>query len=256
MGLEEAPAHFESPSQIARVSTEAWAQHVGCPNCGSPTLDRLPNNNPVGDLRCPACFDEYELKSKRGRFGPRVTDGAYSAMRQRLVAKNNPHLMLLSYDGVAREATDIIVIPNYYFVLDLIEPRKPLAPTARRAGWIGCNINISNVPPSGRVALLRNRLWVPREEVRLQWQATRFLRDTSLDARGWLLAVMKVVEALRRTEFTLDEVYASEQTLQKLYPANRNVRPKIRQQLQVLRDNGFIEFLGRGAYRLRSSTHA
>jgi type II restriction enzyme len=37
--------------------------------------------------------------------------------------------------------------------------------------------------------------------------------------------------------------------LQKLHPANRHVRDKIRQQLQVLRDLGLIEFLGRGGYR-------
>ncbi|HEV2493712.1 MAG TPA: hypothetical protein VG204_11665 [Terriglobia bacterium] len=31
---------------------------------------------------------------------------------------------------------------------------------------------------------------------------------------------------------------------------NRHVRDKIRQQLQVLRDLGFVVFLGRGQYRL------
>jgi type II restriction enzyme len=39
-------------------------------------------------------------------------------------------------------------------------------------------------------------------------------------------------------------------TLAKLHPANRNIRPKIRQQLQVLRDMGLVEFLGGGEYRL------
>jgi len=30
---------------------------------------------------------------------------------------------------------------------------------------------------------------------------------------------------------------------------NKNIEAKIRQQLQFLRDKGFIEFLGRGKYR-------
>jgi type II restriction enzyme len=34
------------------------------------------------------------------------------------------------------------------------------------------------------------------------------------------------------------------------YPGNRHVRPKIRQQLQVLRDSGYLEFLSKGTYRL------
>jgi hypothetical protein len=33
-------------------------------------------------------------------------------------------------------------------------------------------------------------------------------------------------------------------------PDNKHVKEKMRQQLQVLRDNGFLEFLDRGRYRL------
>jgi type II restriction enzyme len=35
-----------------------------------------------------------------------------------------------------------------------------------------------------------------------------------------------------------------------LHPLNRNIRPKIRQQLQVMRDHGVLEFLGQGRYRI------
>ena len=38
--------------------------------------------------------------------------------------------------------------------------------------------------------------------------------------------------------------------LQKLHPGNRNVRPKIRQRLQVLRDAGILLHLGRNLWRL------
>jgi type II restriction enzyme len=34
-----------------------------------------------------------------------------------------------------------------------------------------------------------------------------------------------------------------------VHPDNRHVRDKIRQQLHVFRDLGFVEFLGRGRYR-------
>jgi type II restriction enzyme len=69
--------------------------------------------------------------------------------------------------------------------------------------------------------------------------------------RSWLLDVMKCVEALGKSEFTLDEVYAFDRYLGDLYPGNQNIRPKIRQQLQYLRDRGFIDFVSRGQYRLR-----
>jgi type II restriction enzyme len=79
-----------------------------------------------------------------------------------------------------------------------------------------------------------------------------FLRDEGLEARGWLIEVMKCVEAIGRAEFHIDDVYAFEDRLSRLYPGNRNVKPKIRQQLQSLRDRGYIDFVSRGYYRLRS----
>lgn len=70
-----------------------------------------------------------------------------------------------------------------------------------------------------------------------------------LESRGWLLEVLKCAEAIGRAEFELSDVYAFEPHLKRLFPGNQHVREKIRQQLQVLRDKGFIEFLGRGRYR-------
>ncbi|WP_316207683.1 MULTISPECIES: hypothetical protein [unclassified Bradyrhizobium] len=63
---------------------------------------------------------------------------------------------------------------------------------------------------------------------------------------------MKCVESLGKPEFTLDDVYAFDRHLSLLYPGNQNVRPKIRQQLQLLRDQGFLEFIARGRYRLKT----
>jgi type II restriction enzyme len=45
-------------------------------------------------------------------------------------------------------------------------------------------------------------------------------------------------------------VYRFENRLAGLHPQNRNIRPKIRQQLQVLRDRGLLEFVERGVYRV------
>ena len=47
---------------------------------------------------------------------------------------------------------------------------------------------------------------------------------------------MKCVEDIARPAFTLDDIYAFEPRLAALYPGNHNVRPKIRQQRQVLTD--------------------
>ena len=147
----------------------------------------------------------------------------------------------------------VCVVPKHFFVPEIIQKRKPLAPTARRAGWVGSNILLRDVPEAGRIFVLRNGDVVPRDEVLAKWKQTLFLRRTGVEARGWLIEVMKTVELIGRPEFTLEDVYAFEARLSAIYPGNNNVRPKIRQQLQVLRDNGFLEFTGRGHYRLRSA---
>lgn len=72
------------------------------------------------------------------------------------------------------------------------------------------------------------------------------------EKRGWTLDVLKVVRSLEKKEFSLGEVYAHAEELGKRHPSNRNIEPKIRQQLQVLRDDlGLIEFLTPGHYRLK-----
>ncbi|MEM7730249.1 MAG: hypothetical protein AAF311_13420 [Pseudomonadota bacterium] len=66
--------------------------------------------------------------------------------------------------------------------------------------------------------------------------------------KGGILNVLTCVEAFGPNEFPLAEVYAFENKLSALHSGNNNMWPKIWQQLQVLRDAGLVEFLGRGRY--------
>jgi type II restriction enzyme len=43
--------------------------------------------------------------------------------------------------------------------------------------------------------------------------------------------------------FKLRDIYNAEDILNKIYPDNNNVKEKIRQQLQIIRDHGRIEFV-------------
>jgi type II restriction enzyme len=227
LGFEESQTPYESPSQSARAWTEAWVRnHVFCPSCGSPTVRQFPANKPAADFHCLTCCEEYELKSKKRSFGPRIPDGAYRTMSERVQATNNPNLMLLNYDLKQFAVTNLFVVPKHFFVQELIEKRKPLRPSAQRAGWVGCNILLSHVPESGKIFIVRNGLIQPKENVLEQWRRTLFLRDQSIEARGRLVEVMRCVEAIGKQEFQLDDVYAFENVLSGLYPNNRHVRQK------------------------------
>jgi len=62
--------------------------------------------------------------------------------------------------------------------------------------------------------------------------------------------VLQLVQSLGKMGFTLADVYTHAHDLAKLHPKNAHVPDKIRQQLQVLRDLGLLEFRGSGSYRL------
>jgi hypothetical protein len=253
LGFEESQAAYTSGSQSARAWTEAWVgAWAYCPHCGNAKISSFPNNSPLADFFCTSCNEEFELKSQKGKFGTRVVDGAFKTKCERLAASNNPNLFLMNYDLKSLAVVNFFIVPKHFFVREIIEERKPLAATARRAGWIGSNILLNRVPESGKIHIVQNGTVRAKELVLAEWQKTLFLRNESPDARGWLLDVMKCVESLGKRDFTLDDVYAFERHLGDLYPGNQNVRPKIRQQLQFLRDRGFIDFVSRGNYRLRS----
>ena len=69
--------------------------------------------------------------------------------------------------------------------------------------------------------------------------------------RGWTNLVLRGVMALPAGEFVLEDVVNICRPLASLeYPKNRNVPAKIRQQLQVLRDDGIVDFVNyQGVYR-------
>lgn len=251
-GFSEPAARFVSASQTARVDTEDWAgSNIFCLNCGSARLARFPANRPVADFYCVECQDQYELKSQSTAFGRKVADGAYETKIERLKSDTSPNLILLQYNREERRVENLTVVPRYFFVAQAIEKRPPLRPTARRAGWVGSNILLDRIPVSGQISVVRKGLVRDRQAVIEEWNRLRFIEERQGEARGWLLEVMRCVHRIGRSDFTLAEAYGFDCELSAIFPRNNNVRAKIRQQLQVLRDGGYLEFLGNGRYRLR-----
>ncbi len=242
---------YKSGSQISRVITEKWIEkNMFCPVCGAPVLGHYEANKPVADFFCDNCRSDFELKSKESKtahVGHKIVDGAYGTMIERITSRRNPHLFVMTYADWT--VNNLLLIPNYFFVPDIIEKRPPLKETARRAGWVGCNIEIGNVPESGRIFIIKNGHEEDRSKVVDFYQRSEGLRMNSLDGRGWLFDVLRCVERIPREDFTSDDMYAFVPELKLKHPENNHVEEKIRQQLQFLRDKGFIEFTSRGHYR-------
>ena len=117
----------------------------------------------------------------------------------------------------------VILIPHFTFALSAIECRKPLAATARRAGWIGCNILLNKIPQDARISIVESGNARPHSAVRADFRRLRKLETLKPEARGWTLDVLNVVRSLNKTDFSLADVYAHEHELAALHPNNAHI---------------------------------
>jgi type II restriction enzyme len=255
MKLELAPeiaTNYKSFSQRARVLTEKWAlENLYCPACPSDKLASTTPGKEVVDFICPDCDEPYQLKSQSHPFGNRVVNSAYEPKIKALHTGTTPNFLFLRYDPEELLVSDLFVVPKHFMSKSIIEPRKPLSERAIRHGWRGSNIVLKNLPPDARIPIVRNKHEISKNTVRDLWNRFLFLRKQSVSSRGWLADVLACIRQLDKETFTLADVYVFDTQLAKLHPRNKHVRPKIRQQLQVLRDYDTIEFLGKGIYRIR-----
>jgi type II restriction enzyme len=245
-------SEYKSNSQKIRVMSETWTgENIFCPNCGC-DISNYEKNKPVADFFCEQCLEEFELKSKKGKMGKKINAGAYSSMIQRINSIDKPNFFFMNYDDKDYFISDFFVIPKYFFTPAIIEKRKALSKTAKRAGWIGSNILFYKIPNSGKIFYIENGQEISKKQVIYKWSKTAFIREIKKDnLKGWILDIMNCIKSLDKQEFSLQEIYIFEKDLKVLHPENKNIKAKIRQQLQFLREKKYIQFIERGKYRLR-----
>ena len=182
---------YSSHTQKARVVTEYWgAENIYCPNCSSPKLDWLKPGNKASDYKCPRCGFWYQLKSQQAPIRKSITDGAYAAMMEAIQNDRLPSFYFMHYEitnspsplrsggeGRGEEAQikfplpvplpaqsrgegklwlvrNLLLVPHFAFPPSAIVKRPPLAETARRAGWVGCNFDLTRIPAEARIAVV------------------------------------------------------------------------------------------------------
>ena len=210
---------YASRTQQARRISEDWvARHAYCLRCESGELTPTPANTETCDFVCPQCDHGYELKSKCGAFTTRVVDGAYGAMLRTIRANRTPTFLLLEYS-------------------------RDWSITGFTA------IHHSLITESSIVAIIINERIEPPAQVRGSFRKLESLSQLSHERRNWAAIMLNLIRKLPEDSFKLSDVYKFEDQLKLIFPGNNNVKPKIRQQLQVLRDAGILTFLGGGKYR-------
>lgn len=240
---------YRSLSQLARILTESWLErNMYCLACDSDVLCPERPGKPVLDFTCPKCGERYQLKSQKKPFGGTIANSAYENKVNAIRTGTNPSYLFLQYDFRSRRVVNLFAVPKDFISESAVKKRSPLRISARRAGWVGSTILLRNLPQDARIYVIRDGHIIPEAVVRHMWERFFFMRDKSVESRGWLVDVLSCVRRVRKETFSLADLYAFEEELRDLHPGNRNIRPKIRQQLQVLRDKGIIDFKGHGVY--------
>lgn len=250
--LAELASRYKAGPQIARVVSEAWCgREMYCPACDSNRLTQSKTNTRAIDFTCLRCSQTFQLKSMK-RWNPKkVPDAGYEAMVAAIRSDTAPNLLVLHYSS-SWAVENLVLIPRAFFTENIIERRRPLSPRARRAGWIGCNILLSEIPKDGKIEMVSAGSAAPHERVRDEFSRVRRLADLPPSLRGWTVEVLNAIRRLGKPRFSLEELYSFEPEMQASHPNNRNIRPKMRQQLQVLRDLALIEFSKPGHYMLKT----
>ena len=245
---------YKSPSQVARRLTEDWAsQNLYCPACVADHLNAAKANTAVWDYSCSACGALYQLKSQTKPFGRKVSNSEYHVKMQAIAKGRAPHYAFLRYSLSAAIVTDLFIVPGHFLSPAVVEQRPPLPPHARRAGWVGSNILLEQLPQEGRVHVVEAGVLRSPAEVRNDWGRYGFLTGKK---GGWAADVLACIRVLEQEtqakEFTLQAFYQRfESELASRHADNRNVRAKIRQQMQVLAKGKVLSFVdNKGRYRV------
>ncbi|MBA5248936.1 MAG: restriction endonuclease [Gammaproteobacteria bacterium] len=242
---------YHSKSQKIRVLSENWVnEYIYCPSCGN-SVSEYENNKPVADFYCSTCKEDYELKSKSGKsLGKTVIDGKYDTMIERITSQTSPNFFFLNYDKNTFDVLNFVATPKHMFVPEMIIKRNK--GLANRPNYFMCNIDISNIPNSGKIFYIKDGEQENKDKILDDWNRTSFLKQsTDLKSKGWLLDTMVCIDKINKNNFTLNDIYQFEERLRLKHPENNNIQAKIRQQLQVLRDKNYLEFQGRGKYKIK-----
>ena len=140
--LENINPVWNSNSRIYGQAIEDWViANYKC-SCGS-FFESLNANSKSIDGICSSCGRKIQIKSSSHKFKPNKENilkilGAEYKTTLNSVTESDWDLILVAYCKNGNKINQILKVDSSYIKENSVLPRKPLASTARRAGWQGC----------------------------------------------------------------------------------------------------------------------
>jgi len=137
---------------VGEACEEYIKNNIKCIRCKNSNFVKCKTNEKSKDLICLECNQKYQIKAKcvtqkqinniilKKQF--KTIGGEYSTTINNI--NENINYIIIIYEKTSYDIKNILYIKNEYINTECIIPRNPLSPTAKRAGWQGCNIILNN----------------------------------------------------------------------------------------------------------------
>ena len=127
-----------------------------CPKCKkAKTLKRLPKNFKCADVVCDFCGYLGQVKAKNvndiNEVPNQIIGAAWKPQQERMNAGIYFPLFIVL---VCESEFSIFYLSADLQMPSMFKPRKPLSPTAKRAGWQGFSYNLTEITEGAVVRLL------------------------------------------------------------------------------------------------------
>ena len=168
----------------------------------------------VSDFYSINCNEIFQLKSLSRPFSNSILGSEYHTTLTSVEGGTHPSLILLHYDRPKATVQDLSLIHRACITPSCIVARRPLAPSAKRAGWQGCTISVERIPELGRIKVIsEGRIIRDKSSVLHQWKRSESLLKTRPANRGWLADVLRCVKRCSLRSSLLSTSTASKRSL-------------------------------------------
>jgi type II restriction enzyme len=145
---ETTHSQWKSKSKIIGEFFENKFVNGNCPICDSKALAKYKAGEKSRDIFCTECRSDFQIKATKASFGGesfKLLGAEYTTTLDsvRNGAKINYVVFFYSPVGDLIQPNNMVFIHHSKITEDSIIPRKPLRPSAKRAGWQGCHISFN-----------------------------------------------------------------------------------------------------------------
>jgi type II restriction enzyme len=136
----------------------------------------------------------------------RLIDGDYKVLIDRILGGTTPTLMVLERDFEWR-IRGLTADHHSFLTKEVIEARKPLSPSAKRANWVGCNIRLDLIASDAKLQVVSHGQAIHPSSVRATFQRFNILDQIEPSSRGWTTLTLTLIRGLRSQRFSLQDLY-------------------------------------------------